>query len=255
MPNISKNNNQENAVRNSRKILVVSNGGRFSENVVNHSINLAGRLGYDLVALNVNSRSGGGALEHGSAESAGRLCEKAFSLGIHCTRMNKGGAMEFAVEDAIHEIKRVEVVVVECEADGKGIDRISVPVVRVCPGSNNKRGGSSMAVNAKSSKGAVIGKTVSYGLLSLAFCVAAFTHADAMAGTFARGGWYAALPIVTVLLFSFIHGAFAQYFWSALGIEAMKKRPVAQTERRIVAKKKPQPERPRAYAYVNPSIG
>ena len=36
-------------------------------------------------------------------------------------------------------------------------------------------------------------------------------------------GMYAALPVLTAFLFSFVHGAFTGSFWSALGIEASKK--------------------------------
>ena len=36
-----------------RKILIVSREVRFSESVVNYAVNLAERLGYDLIALNV----------------------------------------------------------------------------------------------------------------------------------------------------------------------------------------------------------
>ena len=38
----------------------------------------------------------------------------------------------------------------------------------------------------------------------------------------AKGGFYAVVPVVTVFLFSYIHGSFAGSFWSALGIEASK---------------------------------
>ena len=41
-----------------RKILIVSREARFSESVVNYAVNLAERLGYDLIALNVGPGSG-----------------------------------------------------------------------------------------------------------------------------------------------------------------------------------------------------
>ena len=46
--------NHKNGLRNRRKILVVGDKGFFAESVINHSIHLAERLGYDLVALSVD---------------------------------------------------------------------------------------------------------------------------------------------------------------------------------------------------------
>ncbi len=108
-----------------------------------------------------------------------------------------------------------------------------------------------MAVS-KSSKAVVIGKTAGYGVLSAAFCAAAFTHSDTLAQICSRGSWYAALPIATVLAFSFVHGAFAHNLWSAMGIEAFKRDQVRQTEHKVVEKRKQQRQRPRVYAHVNP---
>jgi hypothetical protein len=43
-----------------------------------------------------------------------------------------------------------------------------------------------------------------------------------------KGGMFAAVPIVTVFLVSFVHGAFASNLWTCLGITARK--PAARTE-------------------------
>lgn len=40
--------------------------------------------------------------------------------------------------------------------------------------------------------------------------------------TFTLGGWYAAFPVGTAFLFSFIHGAFASNFLTVLGLEPKK---------------------------------
>ncbi len=68
-----------------------------------------------------------------------------------------------------------------------------------------------------------IGKTVVYGLVTVALYAAVFSHADAIMQLFTKGGAYAALPIGTVFVFSFAHGAFAGNLWSLLGIEAVTK--------------------------------
>lgn len=67
-----------------------------------------------------------------------------------------------------------------------------------------------------------VGKTLLFGLLSITLYAAVFSHGTAVASFFARGAWYAILPILTVFLFSFVHGSFASHVWTLLGIEARK---------------------------------
>jgi len=66
------------------------------------------------------------------------------------------------------------------------------------------------------------GKTLLFGLLSITLYAAVFSHGTAVAQFFARGAWYCILPILTVFLFSFVHGAFASHVWTLLGIEPRK---------------------------------
>ena len=71
--------------------------------------------------------------------------------------------------------------------------------------------------------GKLIGRTIGLGLGSVALYAAVFTNSDTVMKYFTKGGIFAALPIVTVFAFSFVHGAFASNLWSLLGIEATKK--------------------------------
>ncbi len=243
--------NRKNELRNGRKILVVANNGVFAETVINHCVQLAGRLGYDLAALSVDAQCEGRAFENRSAESAKKLCERAVREGIHCSAMIRSGDIEFAVENAIHEIKRVEIVVVDSETSSESTLNISVPVVSVLSALNDK-GESAMPAKSESSKAKAIGKTAGYGVASAACYAAVFTNADSVTQIFSRGGWYAALPIATVLAISFVHSAFAHNLWSLLGIEAFKRDQVRETEHKVIQKRKQLRKRPRAYAYVNP---
>ena len=243
--------NHKNEVRNGRKILVVANNGLFPENLINHCVQLAGRLGYDLAALSVDAQCEGRAFENRSAESAKKLCERAVREGIHCNAMIRSGDIEFAVENAIHEIKRVEIVVVDSEISSESIRNISVPVVSVLSAFNDQ-GGNAMPAKSESSKAILMGKTAGYGVVSAACYAAVFTNADTVTQICSRGGWYAAIPIATVLAFSFVHGAFAHNLWSLLGIEALKRDQVRKTEHKVIEKRKQLRKRPRAYAYVNP---
>ncbi len=153
----------------------MANNGLFAENLINHCVQLAGRLGYDLAALSVDAQCEGRSFENRSAESARKLCERAARNGIHCSSMIRSGDIEFAVEDAIHEIKRVEIVVIDSETNSESIRNISVPVVSVLSAFNDK-GGSAMPAKSESSKAKAIGKTAGYGVLSAAFCAAVFTN-------------------------------------------------------------------------------
>ncbi|MDR3556928.1 MAG: hypothetical protein P4L55_19410 [Syntrophobacteraceae bacterium] len=241
--------NKKDDLRNSRKILVVGVNGLFSDNLMNHCVQVAGRLGCDLAALGVDVQNDGPEFEKRVLGQALKLCEHADRNGIHCTTMIKGGDVAVAVEEAIHETKRVEFVLVDSQAIVEGMNNVSVPVVSVSSDPNHK-GDNVMSAHSESSKSTVLAKTAGYGLASAACYAAVFTHANSVAQVFAKGGLYAALPIVTVLAFSFVHGAFAHNLWSLLGIEAAPRDSARKTE--VVQKRKVQRQRPRAYAQVNP---
>jgi len=78
---------------------------------------------------------------------------------------------------------------------------------------------------------------------------AVFAYQDLVMTYFTKGGVYAVLPVATVFAVSYFHGNFTGSFWSALGIEASKKKtatqvaPQPQTTDTVVA---PRPDtRPR----------
>jgi len=76
-----------------------------------------------------------------------------------------------------------------------------------------------------STKKKPIGKTAIFGAVTAILYAAVFAKADMVLQLFTRGGLYAALPIASVFVFSFAHGAFASNLWSVLGIEAVMKQP------------------------------
>ena len=69
-----------------------------------------------------------------------------------------------------------------------------------------------------------IGKMILMGVISAALYTVLLTDQDIVNANFARGGFYATLPIVVALIFSYVHGSFTGDFWTVLGIEASKKR-------------------------------
>lgn len=80
-----------------------------------------------------------------------------------------------------------------------------------------------MAKKNVRTKGKPYFKVIALGLLSLVLYVAVFTNEVYVREIWAKGGVYAALPILTVFIFSFVHGSFANYVFSVLGLEAKKK--------------------------------
>lgn len=104
--------------------------------------------------------------------------------------------------------------------------------------------GQTQAVKKKN----LVAKTIAFGALSIGMYVALFMNSAVVMTYFTKGMAYAALPIITVFAFSFVHGAFAGNIWTLLGIEAVQKRP----EVRPVAQPRPaERKRPRPRAYMN----
>lgn len=64
------------------------------------------------------------------------------------------------------------------------------------------------------------GGMIIFGAVSLAGYAALMTHQGLVSEEFTMGGWHAAYPVLTAVMFSFIHGAFASNMLSVLGIEA-----------------------------------
>ena len=61
-----------------------------------------------------------------------------------------------------------------------------------------------------------------FGALSASGYIVLMTIQDVVSETYTMGGWHAVYPVVTALIFSFVHGAFASNMLSVLGIEAKK---------------------------------
>jgi hypothetical protein len=69
-----------------------------------------------------------------------------------------------------------------------------------------------------------IGSLIIMGIISITLYAALLSHQDLLISMFGKGGMYAFLPIITALVFSYIHGSFTSSFWTVLGIEAAKKK-------------------------------
>ena len=247
-----------------RKTLVLSKGDLFTEEAMDYAVHLAERLDYDIFAVNLGSDWNSlSALESEAlwregfrrrAEQAAKaLRKKAVIRGVHCEHAVKFGELDTIVGELTREVKRAEFVVADTTVDREELARsIAIPIFGVISNSLNTEGEKLMAHEQSIPKPKPWRQTIGYGAISAALYAAVFTHPDTVMQYFARGGWYAALPIATVFVFSFAHGAFASHLWSLLGIQAYQKNALRQVQRKVVSKRKPAQKRPRAYAYINP---
>jgi len=248
-----------------RKILVVGEEGYLSESVMDYAILVAGRLDYDILALNVVSEEKLKYISSGKTgsdrkfdlsemHSCAVLKTKAASGRVKCDFLFRAGSPGETAEKIIHEIRRIEFVITGSDEIKEMIaEKVTIPVFSVLS-NNNRRGEKTMGEEISKKK--PLGKTIGYGAVTAALYAAVFMNADTVTSYFTRGSWYAALPIATVFIFSFAHGAFASNLWSLLGIEAARKDVKVVTAEKTVHEdvraKKGARKRPRARAYINP---
>jgi hypothetical protein len=235
-----------------RKILVVGKGPVFSGGVMDYAANLAERLGYDIIALSLNP-----ALDQKvkffspySQRLRSRFTQRAGaawdavapglkSQGINCEHMVKFADVAGAVKTLNHEIKRIDFVITDAGiADEEITGEIPLPVFSI----TGYQGDQIMAKEPEAGRSKLVGKTIALGLGTVALYAAVFLNGDTVMKYFTRGGWYAALPVVTVFLFSFVHGAFAHNLWSVLGIEATKKVQPRVSTSRPTPRNRPRPQ-------------
>lgn len=236
-----------------RKILVVGNEGGFTEDIITYAIHLAQRMGHDLLALSVGRSIESAAQASQAAKTAESFRSRAEACGVRCEHLRRFGDPGAVVEDLSHEVKRIEFMVADSRIRLEDVSReIAVPIYTVAPNSSLEKGAGKMSKESGLEKKKPWVQTIGFGLGAVALYAAVFTNSDTVMRYFTKGGWYAALPIATVFLVSFIHGAFASNLWSLLGVEAMKKDALRATEVKVAQKRKQARKRPRAYAYVNP---
>ena len=85
-----------------------------------------------------------------------------------------------------------------------------------------------MSAYEQKTKKKPIGMMIFAGVISIGMYVALLTNQDLLNSSFAKGGLYAFLPILTAFLFSFVHGSFTGNFWTVLGVEAARKKKEAK---------------------------
>jgi hypothetical protein len=246
------------------RILVVGKDNYFSDCVIDYSVQLAQRLSYDILAMNVGAAREEAVVSPQQVQfretftrraqmAAENLKHKAAQRGVHCDHAVKFMDVGLAVEELYREVKRIEFVVTDSQTNKEEIAaEVTLPVFNVIPTNWSEQGGRIMAQETVSKRNRPLGKTLIFGAGSVALYAAVFANSSTITQYFSQGGWYAALPIATVFAFSYVHGSFASNLWSLLGIEARKREALQPRVEQTVQPRKQPRKRPRAHAYVNP---
>jgi hypothetical protein len=233
-----------------RKILVVGKDFTFTPGVMEYATGLAQRLGYDLIGLSLNpslEQSGKffspynlrlrAKFSQRAREAWNQVAPGLAQQGIRGEHLVGFTGVTKAVKDLNHKVKRIDFVITDVGIKSEEITgEIPLPVFSI----SGYEGEEVMAKEPRVSRGRLLGKTVALGLASVVIYAAVFLHSGTVMRYFTQGGLFAALPIVTVFLVSFVHGAFAHNLWSCLGIEAAKK-VQPRVASRPVARKRPRP--------------
>ena len=237
-----------------RKILVVGKDYAFSNGVVDYAANLSQRLGYDIIAMSVNPALGQsgkffspynqhlrGKFTQRAQEAWVPVASELAGQGIRSEHVVKFEGLAGAIKDLNHEVKRIDFVITDAGIKDEEITgEIPLPVFSI----SGYQGEKIMAQehHETANRGKLIGRTIGLGVASAALYAAVFTNSGTVMKYFTKGGIYAALPIVTVFAFSFVHGAFASNLWSLLGIEATKKVQPRVAAKRPAPRKRPRPQ-------------
>ncbi len=241
------------ALKENRKILVVGREAGFSEAVVDYAVNLAERLGYDLIAMNVGPEAGAAGVFTSpyrrylqekfkkQAKVAARLIEaKVREKGLNFDHLVRFGDLSRAIEALNHEKRRIEFVINASEmSEAEMAGGVTLPVFTI----KGDQGERIMGKESRSANFKIAVKTVGLGAATAALYAAVFLNSGTIMKYFTMGGWYAALPIATVFVFSFVHGAFAHYVWEVLGIQAPRKtvQPRPAAVKRPARRQRPRP--------------
>jgi hypothetical protein len=265
-----------------KRILVVSRTGRVDADLMDQTLNIAQRLGLDLLCLYIdpmpqwsdadNRRPG---FATNARTNASLFVDKARRRGVNIDALFTSGKVLETVGDIVARNRGIEFVVVEPGIGSRELTAIlSVPVFAAVvdptlspqpPAFNPAelfvrprgvwaaglkfltehphRGGKQMASTV--SKRKTVQKTFVFGAAAAAIYAAVYFFADPLMAIATKGKFYAVVPVATVFLFSYIHGNFTSYFWSALGIEASKSVGVQPTAKAVKPAKR-KDTRPRA---------
>ena len=222
------------------QVLVVVRGGVAGQALVDYALGVAERLGLGVLAAYVDTQPRYGdrlsrreRFAAGISGDAASFRDKASHRGIGFEHVTACGKACEVVPAIVHGGRRIDFVVLDPAIRLEDVARHSpVPVfgLDVAESGKGRRFGRTklqhrnpgrLSMSEKTRKRHTA-KAVVFGAAAVALYAAVFTHSDLITNLSAKGGVYAVVPVLTVFLFSYIHGSFTGAFWSALGIEASK---------------------------------
>lgn len=232
-----------------KKILMIAKEEIFPPAMADYAIQLAARLKYELIAVNVNTNGLDYDLFNKKAvelSTRAGFRAKAVLKNVGWEYQVKTAELGVAVEEIMGTVKGIGLILTDSEENKSEImEYSSIPVFSFV--TQHKQIGESIMAEIENKKKPV-GKMVGYGIGTAVLYTAVFMNADTVTSYFTRGSWYAALPIATVFVFSFVHGAFAGNLWSVLGIEAHTRTGKQPDQKKSVKVSKRPAKRPHAYA-------
>jgi len=242
------------------RILMVSCTGQVDADLMTHTLHIAERLGLDLLCAYIDPLPRWSDADTGRPDfatcariNAALFAAKASRRKVNADAIFTSGKLPQTVGDIVARNRRIAFVIVEPGIGSRELTAVlSVPVFAAVfdqslqpqppasryPGLFTRypamlaaglksiirhplRGGEE-TMAATLSKKQTVQKTIVFGAAAATIYAAVFIFSDPLMSIVTKGGFYAIVPVATVFLFSYIHGNFTNYFWSALGIEASK---------------------------------
>jgi hypothetical protein len=218
-----------------RKILLVSGNGEPGRPFLHYATQLGSRTGCEILALTSAPMAPG----NNAPEAIEYIVQQ--------------GDLPTAVEKVCRDTRRIEFILTDApEIRQLLAGVVMIPVFGVAANTLNQPGGAIMSTTTFAKRRRPVAKTIICGCLSAALYAAYFGNSSFLTPLYAHGGAYAALPILTVFVFSFAHGAFASNFWLLLGIEAKTRVEAHKSVSAVDRPTQTKPKQPRVYAHVNP---
>lgn len=210
------------------KILVISTNIGFHDEIMDFAIRLSGRTECQIIAVSLaeqpQKKNFQRLFTSQDEKQIAKFEKTAWAAGTDFKHISMVAEPGKAAWDLCHKLKRVDFIITDDDSAFEEIKgNVTVPIYKIKTAANIKKGfkGGFMGTAASENRNSYGIKTLIYGIISVALYAAVFTHSDIVMSYFTKGGLYSALPIVTVFIFSFVHGAFAGNLWSLLGIEAV----------------------------------
>jgi hypothetical protein len=206
---------------NASKLMVIGTSEPFSQGVADYAIALAQRMGCEILAVHLSDNPLRLMPPLPSLTDA-QFTALALEAGVPLSHRSQAGPMSRSLPMLCHEVKRLSLIIADA---GLCVEQRhihpTIPVVEFWTDFKPKKEGAPMnAMKAANNRKGILLKTVITGIMSVSLYAVLFMNVETVMVWFTAGGSYAALPILTALLFSIVHGAFTSNIWSLLGIDA-----------------------------------